>query len=488
VNVAIPPTLSDFLRSDHAARLVIGPFGSGKSSACIAEFLRRAQGQAPGKDGIRRTRFAAVRNTYPQLRDTTRKTFDEWMRRFTDGRPDRLGHWRERDFTFVMKFNDVESEILFRSLDTPDDVGKLLSLELTGAYINEWREIAKEIFEGLTGRIGRFPAVVEGGPTWRGIWGDTNPWHPTHWVPLLAKKHPETIEIFRQPGGRSAKAENVENLEPGYYDRLCVGKDDGWIRVYVDGQDAEAAVGSIYGNTLARLRARGGVEAFEHDEDEVFTAWDFGIADSMAVWWFRFSATRGVDVIDWYENSGLGLPHYFAECDRRGYKYVAHYLPHDARARSWHTGRSAVELFEEWAGAGDVLIAPELSVDDGIGAARWLLEQQTTRFHVRCDEVPKDRDLSGLGTLAEYKFVWDETHKVFSKNPLHNFASHSADAFRVLACAVKHGEIITRAPEPPKVVEPPMVLFDKSGMPHLNRTFKQLADATINRRPRREHV
>lgn len=488
MNVNVPPTLSDFLRSNDPIRMVVGPFGSGKSSACVAEFLRRAQEQQPGPDGKRRTRWAAIRNTYPQLRDTTRKTFDEWIWRWTDGKPHRIGSWSERDFTFRMRFNDVESDVLFRSLDTPADVAKTLSLELTGAYLNEWREIAREVFEALTGRIGRFPAMVDGGPTWRGIWGDTNPWHPTHWVPQTLKKHPGSIRVFRQPGGRSPTAENVNNLEAGYYDRLCIGKDQEWIDVYVDGMDAAAPPGSIYGRLLAVLRSRGGVGTFEHDRDQVFTAWDFGIADSMAIWWFRFNAKRGVDVIDWYENSGFGLAHYFEVCKERGYDCIAHYLPHDARARSWQTGRSAVELFEEEFGPGRVLIAPELTVDDGIGAARWLLEQETTRFHDRCDEVPKHRDYSGVGMLGEYKYVWDEVHKVFSQKPLHNFASHSADGFRVLSCAVRHGEIISRDPPPEKPPDLPMVVV-VDGATRLNRTFNDLARTSMQgRRNRRERV
>jgi hypothetical protein len=481
VDFSDSPTLGRFLGSDHPARLVVGPFGSGKSTACIAEFVRRAVEQKPSNDGKRRTRFAAIRNTYPQLRDTTRKTFEQWI-------GPELGDWNEQQFTFTMKFADVECEILFRSLDRPADVAKLLSLELTGAYINEWREIPKEIFEGLTGRIGRYPSMAEGGPGWRGIWGDTNPWHPTHWLPLLLKKHPDAVRVFRQPSGLATDAENKAHLEPGYYDRLCVGKDDSWVDVYVRGMDAEAAVGSIYGRHLALLRARGGVSGFDHETTDCFTGWDFGIADSMAVWVWRFNKDRGVDVVDWYENSGHGLPHYFAWLKERPYSYVAHYLPHDGRARSWHTGRSAVELFEEEWGAGNVVIAPELSVDDGIGASRWLLEQTTTKFHARTDEVPKDRDLSGLGTLAEYKFAYDETNKVFSKIPLHNFASHSADAFRTMACAVRHGEIISRPREQPKEPEPLRVVIGEDGSVRVNRTFKQLAARAIGRGPGRKHV
>lgn len=447
----------------------------------MLEFLRRAREQRAHR-GLRATRFAAIRNTYPELRDTTRKTFEQVI-------PAELGSWKEQEFKFTMRFEDVNCEILFRSLDRPEDVKKLLSLELTGAYINEWREIPREIFEGLTGRIDRYPALSDGGQTWSGIWGDSNPWHPTHWIPALLRKHPDAIRVWRQPSGRSQNAENLENLKPGYYERMCVGKDEEWIRVYVDGLDAVASEGSIYGRWLADLRARGGIAPFDHGEGECFTAWDFGIADSMAIWVFRFNGQRGVDVVDWYENSGDGLAHYFEWLRERPWRYLAHYLPHDGRNRTWLTGASAIELFEQEFGPGSALIAPEVGVDQGIGAARWLLEQGSTRIHARCDEVPEGKDLSGVGTLSEYRYAWDETNKCFSKNPLHNFASHSADAFRTLACAVRHSDLISRkpaaAPERVLGVAVGAVYSDAQGVQRINVTFKELADAKI-RATRRE--
>jgi hypothetical protein len=289
--------------------------------------------------------------------------------------------------------------------------------------------------------------------------------------------------------GRAQRdAENVENLRPGYYQQLCKGKDEDWIGVYVDGQDAVAVPGSVYGTKIAEVRARGGVADFEHGNDHVFTAWDFGIADSMAIWCFRFNGDRGVDVLDWYENSGEGLPHYFAWLRKRPYQYDAHYLPHDGRNRSWLTGANAIQLFEQEFGPGSAIIAPQLAVAEGIGAARWLLEQPTTRFHVRCDVVAPEREQSALGTLAEYRYTWDEKNKVYSRTPLHNFASHSADGFRVLACAVEHGEIISRPVVPTPPVDQPMVLVDENGVARINRTFNDLAKSAMQRKPTRSRV
>lgn len=225
-----PPVLGRFLGCDDFVRCVVGPVGSGKSSACVVELLRRAVEQAPGPDGVRRSRFVVVRNTYPELRDTTRKTFEQWI-------PPELGSWREQEFAFDLKFNDVEAEVLFRALDRPGDAKKLLSLELTGAYVNEAKEIPRAVFDLLQTRVGRYPAAKDGGPTWSGVWCDTNPPDTDHWLfRLFEEQRPEGFRIFRQPGGRDAEAENLDHLPAGYYARIAAGKSEDWVAVYVDGR------------------------------------------------------------------------------------------------------------------------------------------------------------------------------------------------------------------------------------------------------------
>jgi hypothetical protein len=102
---------------------------------------------------------------------------------------------------------------LFRALDRPEDKKKLLSLEVTGAYINEAREMPKEVFDVLQQRVGRYPSKMQGGPSWFGIWMDTNPWHTGHWgYKLFSVTKPEGHVLFEQPGGMDEDAENVENL------------------------------------------------------------------------------------------------------------------------------------------------------------------------------------------------------------------------------------------------------------------------------------
>jgi phage terminase large subunit len=212
-----------------------------------------------------------------------------------------------------------------------------------------------------------------------------------------------------------------------------------------------ALVGSVWGDLLEKVEKAGGFEAFEHERDGVFTVWDLGFTDSTGIWFFRIT-DAGVDVVDHYEAHGQPLSHYFDELERRAeqrdYQYVKHWLPHDARAKSLQTGASIIEQFIARFGVSAVEIATELSLLDGIQAARWLL-QRGVRFHPRCGE--------GLEALKAYRYEYDEDKKTFTRKPVHDWSSHSADAFRYLACVARNSGLLR--PEKPKaraaIVIPP---------------------------------
>jgi hypothetical protein len=214
---------------DSFFRGLMGPFGSGKSTACIMEIIRRAKQQRIGSDGKRHSRWAIIRNTYPELKTTTIKSWHQWI-------PPHIGRWVDTGPPMHhIQEGELDLEVIFLALDRPDDISKLLSMELTGAWLNEAREIPKAVLDGLTGRVGRFPSVLMGGTSWSGIIADTNPPDNDHWWYKLAEDvHPEGWRFFRQPGGLDANAENVENLPPNYYQRQIAGKDEDWIKVYVN--------------------------------------------------------------------------------------------------------------------------------------------------------------------------------------------------------------------------------------------------------------
>lgn len=205
-------TIGEFLGCDDPNRLIVGPVGSGKSSGCCVEIIRRAIETPPGEDGIRRSRWVVVRNTYRELEDTTIKTFEEWV---PEGK---FGTWRQSDKIFDLKFETdgdakVEGEVMFRALDRPDHVKKLLSLELTGCYFNEWKEIPLPIFQVMKTRVGRYPRREDVPRYWSGIFGDTNPPDTDHYLyRIFEEDRPPGHRRFKQPGGRSKEAENTENL------------------------------------------------------------------------------------------------------------------------------------------------------------------------------------------------------------------------------------------------------------------------------------
>lgn len=229
------PTMQQFHGSDAFVRALLGPIGSGKSVACCIELIRRAMQQEPTSDGLRKSRWAVIRNTYRELIDTTMLTFFDWI-------PKDHGLYRAMDmkFTYYDRLSDgtiVQAEFLFRALDKPDDIKKLLSLELTGGWLNECREIPKEVLDMLIGRLGRFPSKRDGGPTWFGVICDTNPPDSDHWFyNLFEENRPSKYELFHQPSGVGKNAENIENLPDDYYENMIEGKDQEWINVYVHGQ------------------------------------------------------------------------------------------------------------------------------------------------------------------------------------------------------------------------------------------------------------
>ena len=235
-------TIARFMASDAFVRGIRGPVGGGKSTGCCAEIMRRAREQKPGPDGTRRTRWVVVRNTYPELKDTTIKTWAEWYPEEWFGKINR----QPGDMKHHIKLGDIDCEVLFRALDRPDDARKLLSLELTGAFINEAREIPKEIVDKMTDRVGRFPPMRDGGPTWRGIIMDTNSPDEDHWWHRAAEEEkPDGWEFFAQPPGliekdgkwlENPEAENVANLEPHYYLTRSAGKRADHIKVYYANQ------------------------------------------------------------------------------------------------------------------------------------------------------------------------------------------------------------------------------------------------------------
>lgn len=257
-------TIARFMSSPAFVRGLQGPIGSGKSVACVAEMFRLALEQEKSIDlktgertGRRKVRSGVIRNTTPQLETTTMKSWLEWLPEHEFG-PVR---WRApyRQDIYIPEI-DLEWEVWFLALDRDEDVRKLLSFEFTNLWLNEARELSREIVTAGISRVKRYPRIMEGGPTRACVIMDTNAPHEEHWWAIMSGQadipdwvseedrltlvRPENWEFFLQPPavldrrGPSGELigydlnpdrENAKFTDETYYTGLIHGQSRDWI-------------------------------------------------------------------------------------------------------------------------------------------------------------------------------------------------------------------------------------------------------------------
>ena len=468
------PTVRAFAQSDAFMRGLMGPFGSGKSSGCVLEIVRRAGMQARSPDGVRRSRWCVIRNTFPELRDTTIRTVHQWIP------PHLFGEWRSSENEYRVKgIPGCEIEILFRALDRPDHVAHLLSLELTGAWVNEAREVPFSIIEALQGRVGRYPPIRDGGPTWHGVFMDTNPpdsdskWYKffEEWLSSedglatdaahRAKYGRPFAEIFKQPSGLAPDAENLANLPNGrgYYETLAAGKDPEWVKVYVAGQ---------YGFVVDGRPVFPEYNDAVHCSDKVVAAkgvpiyrgWDFGLTPACVL--VQQNALGQAVVLDEIVSDDMGI-------DAFGDEVKAHCAKRWSKTAKQDDGKP-LGWDPEWIDVGDpagqsrsqtdektcfqVLASKGIFVEPGLQTLAIRLESvrkplSTMRagrpgflMHPRCRALRK-------GFLGAYQFRRMNTAKEkYTDKPDKNEASHPMDALQYPLTLLFGGGLTTARERP----------------------------------------
>lgn len=221
-----PGSLAPFFADDSPFRFIRGPIGSTKTTATIMELVRRAGEQAPQQDGIRRTRAVVVRNTLQQLKTTF---LVSWMQIL---RP--VSRWKVSDSTIEFRMGDIELDVLLLPLDSEENINRLLSLELTFGIVSEFRELNLELVQAVLSRCGRYPSPIMGGPTWYGVWGETNSFtEDSAWFEFLEVKRPNNVYYLVQPGAFDEGADWKQFLPPKYYENMMEANDDLWVDQYV---------------------------------------------------------------------------------------------------------------------------------------------------------------------------------------------------------------------------------------------------------------
>lgn len=435
------PTLKRFTLDNSRVKCVMGPFGSGKSSACVMEILRRAHMQVPGPDGIRRTRWAVVRNSYGQLKDTTIRTFHDWFP------PKLFGEYRVTDHMYIItKFPGVHLEVLFRALDRPDQVSNLLSLEVTSAWFNEVREIPRTIIEAMDARIGRYPSKRDGGPSWYGMIMDTNPPDEDSYIyKMFERVKPSNWSMFKQPSGLSTMAENTKHLPKGYYKNLAAGKDEMYVRVYIHGQ-----YGFIISGKPVFQSFRDNIHVSPHVLEprkglDVIIGFDFGLQPACTIG--QISPMGQLMIIDELVSDGMGLRQF---CENQllpllrrryfGMNVMGFGDPSGASRMPTDESTCFEVLQSREVGLRNVVPAPTNAIMPRVGAVEFFLNKMTMGepafvLSPNCHFLRKALN-GGYHYEKEPKALGEE----YKPMPVKNFSSHVADSLQMLCMYIAEKE------------------------------------------------
>lgn len=255
----------DFHNSNDNCRLVLGEYGSGKTTMCLQEIPKKAAAMPPWFNGtIRKSKWAIIRNTSGELMTTTLQSWLMWF-----GELGMIDKRQKPVLTYEHAFNDeygrIEIELIFLALDRDDDIRKLKSLEITGCYFNELSEIPKAAFDHITSRL-RYPSQDFCRDNyWSGIIADTNPPDTDHWIyKLFEEQQLHSHRIFKQPPGLLMDSDGtlikrddgryIDNphhdtykhlKNKNYYSDAAIGKDMEYIKVYCLGQYGSLRTGKV---------------------------------------------------------------------------------------------------------------------------------------------------------------------------------------------------------------------------------------------------
>lgn len=206
--------------------------------------------------------------------------------------------------------------------------------------------------------------------------------------------------------------------------RTMPGTDEDTFRQEYECDFHAAIKGSFYGKLINEIEAAGHMKKIRFDPDlPVITAWDIGYTDDTSIWFVQMGANGEIGVIDFFSESGWSVDDIVDMLKDKPYTYGQFLLPHDAKNKSFQTGKSTIEIL--WGHGIKVNLVPSMSRQDGIAAVRKTLPKvyfDTTNPEIKI----------GVDALRMYQREYDDKRKVFKANPLHDWSSNPADAFRML--------------------------------------------------------
>lgn len=459
---------------DRYVRVLAGPIGSGKSVCCAHELMRWAAMQAPNAAGIRKTRFLITRNTADQLKSTTLKTIIDWFP------PEVYGRWAASDKTlfYTLRLPDktvIQTEWMLIALDTPDDVRKALSLEATGLWGNEGRELHPEVVDGLLMRVNRYPSMKDGGATRPGAIFDTNfPNEDTWWETQMESPprnwgvhiQPEAVitrdkylEKYREEPQENAVFEsgqdvvyaidpahdNYDNLAKDYYPNTGEGKTEDFIRVYLRCKYGRSLGGKpVYEATFNPERhIRRGLRPVLSEQYPLCVGLDFGRQPAAVI--AQLTPSGQVMVLGEVVGANMGMekfvktlftPYMFRKFGAHSF-FIA---PDPAGFQMTQLGEKSPAGWLR--GAGFQLVRPPTNdIDPRVRAVEELLMGgvDTNPMFLIDDEAAP---ITTQGLKSKYRWKTDKNGQLMAtREPVKNAWSHPAEALQYLAMVISGGHL-----------------------------------------------
>lgn len=483
------PTATEFHRSNADVRGILGPVGSGKTVACCIEAFSRILEMPPCKDGVRRSRWAFIRNTYPELISTTMNTWKDWV-------PDHLCHISmSAPITGRLRFDledgtSVDAEILFIAIDRPEEAAKLKSLELTGAFLNEASELDEEVKKMALQRTARYPAPIDiDEPYWTGVIMDTNPPSTDHWWYRLAEvDKPENHVFWHQPPailpreigeGRDKqimwipnngqikgipKAENVrwQKLGYEYWLRQAHGNDIEWCKVYLMGEYGSIIHGKpVYPEYNDSMHYAGKILEPMRGVP-LLLGFDFGLTPACC--FVQQSPTGAVYLIDECVSEDMDLRRFVEEIvnpklrtEYFGMRIIGVGDP-AGTARSQADGTTCMQILKECGIPTDPAETNSfLARRDSVGFFLTKLINGDAAFLIS-EKCPISRKaFQGEYQYRELRTGAGQHRKRYNESPEKNFYSHISDAIQYAMLKIRHSSVkadsISNVQAKPKMVK-----------------------------------
>jgi phage terminase large subunit len=374
---------------------------AGKTVACVNDLLDAAL-----RCELPEPRFAYIAPYFAQAKDIAWA----YLKRFAGVIPGAIAHEQELRI-------DLPNGGRVR-LYGADNYERLRGIYLDGVVLDEFGDMdprawSEVIRPALADRKGW--AVFIGTPKGRNhfaeIWNQAQD-RPDEWYSLILKaSQTGIVDPIELADSRSVMSEDQYNQE------------------FECSFDA-AVVGSYYGKLIEKAENEGRIGHVQWEPQiPVQTWWDLGIDDSTAIW-FAQVLGREIRLIDYYENSGVGLDHYAKVLKDKDYVYGQHMLPHDVQVHELSTGKSRFAFLAGLGIRGTVV--RKHSVEDGINSVRSIIP--------RC-WFDRTKCARGIEALRQYRQDWDDKLKAFKGRPLHDWSSHAADSFRYGAFSIRPAEV-----------------------------------------------